>query len=154
MGDNLGKKFEAKFKEDFEKIPGSTIDRIYDVTNGYFGLRNICDFIGYVYPTIFYFECKSINGNTFPLSNLKQYNKLITKKGIKGVKAGVVLWFKDHDKILYIPIETFEKLIEDNKKSYNIKYLNEDEYKVIIIPTIKKRLFLSGDYSVLLNMED
>ena len=154
MGDNLGKKFEVKFKEDFEKIPGSTIDRIYDVTNGYFGLRNICDFIGYVYPTIFYFECKSINGNTFPLSNLKQYNKLITKKGIKGVKAGVVLWFKDHDKILYIPIETFEKLIEDNKKSYNIKYLNEDEYKVIIIPTIKKRLFLSGDYSVLLNMED
>lgn len=154
MGDNLGKKFEVKFKEDFEKIPGSTIDRIYDVTNGYFGLRNICDFIGYVYPTIFYFECKSINGNTFPLSNLKQYNKLITKKGIKGVKAGVVLWFKDHDKILYIPIETFEKLMEDNKKSYNIKYLNEDEYKVIIIPTIKKRLFLSGDYSVLLNMED
>lgn len=91
MGDNLGKKFEVKFKEDFEKIPGSTIDRIYDVTNGYFGLRNICDFIGYVYPTIFYFECKSINGNTFPLSNLKQYDKLITKKGIKGVKAGVVL---------------------------------------------------------------
>ncbi len=154
MGDNLGKKFEVKFKEDFEKIPGSTIDRIYDVTNGYFGLRNICDFIGYVYPTIFYFECKSINGNTFPLSNLKQYNKLITKKGIKGVKAGVVLWFKDHDKILYIPIETFEKLIKDNKKSYNIKYLNENEYKVIIIPTIKKRLFLSGDYTVLLNMED
>ena len=154
MSDNLGKKFEQRFKEDFGKIPGTSIDRIYDVTSGYFGLRNICDFIAYYYPYIFYMECKSINGNTFPLSNLKQYDKLLGKKDIKGVKAGVVLWFKDHDKILYIPIQTFEKLKQDDKKSFNIKYLETKEYKAIEIPTTKKKTFLVGDYTVLLNMED
>ncbi len=91
MADNLGKKFEVKFKEDFSKIPGSSIDRIYDVTNGFYGLRNICDYIGYIYPNIYYIECKSILGNTFPLANLKQYDKLIKKIGIKGVIVGVVL---------------------------------------------------------------
>lgn len=152
MSENLGKKFELRFKEDFSLIPGASIDRIYDVTNGYFGLRNICDFIGYVFPNIFYFECKSINGNTFPLINLKQYDKLIVKKNIKGVNAGVVLWFKDHDKIVYIPITTFEKLKNDDKKSFNIKYLQSKEYFCVEIPTVKKRTFLHADYSVLLNI--
>lgn len=154
MADNLGKKFEYKFKEDFEQIPNATIDRIYDTTNGFFGIRNICDFIGYKYPNIAYLECKSIKGNTFPLTNLKQYDKLILKKGIKGVICGVILWFRDHDKILFIPIDTFEKLKKDNKKSFNIKMLQDTYYKSIIIPTVKKRTFLTGDYTVLFNEEE
>lgn len=91
MSDNLGKKFEQVFKEDFSKIPGCSIDRIYDPGFGMRGVSNICDFIGYVYPTVYYLECKSIKGNTFPLTNLKQYNKLSKKVGIKGVRAGVIL---------------------------------------------------------------
>ena len=51
---NLGKQFELKFKEDFSKIPESTIDRIYDVTTGYKSISNVCDFICYKYPNIFY----------------------------------------------------------------------------------------------------
>ena len=35
MAVNRGKQFEKKFKEDFSKIPDSTIDRLYDTTNGY-----------------------------------------------------------------------------------------------------------------------
>lgn len=41
MADNVGKKFEQKLKEDFLKIPGATIDRIYDTTNGFIGIRNM-----------------------------------------------------------------------------------------------------------------
>ena len=55
---NLGKQFELKFKEDFLKIPESTIDRIYDVTTGYKSISNVCDFICYKYPNIFYIECQ------------------------------------------------------------------------------------------------
>ncbi|WP_300924673.1 hypothetical protein [uncultured Clostridium sp.] len=91
MPENLGKKFEQVFKKDFSKIPGSSIDRIYDPGFGMRGVSNICDFIAYIYPTIFYMECKSIKGNTFPLTNLKQYDKLNKKVGIKGVRAGVIL---------------------------------------------------------------
>lgn len=151
MANNLGKKFEAQFKNDFLKIPNSTIDRIYDPGFGMKGISNICDFIAYVYPNIYYFECKSKIGNTFPLDNLKQYDKLIQKKNIKGVIVGVILWFIEHDKILFIPIETFEKLKKDEKKSFNIKMVGDNNYPSIEIPSIKKRMFMESDYSVLLN---
>lgn len=153
MADNLGKKFEVKFKEDFSKIPGSSIDRIYDVTNGFYGLRNICDYIGYIYPNIYYIECKSILGNTFPLANLKQYDKLIKKIGIKGVIVGVVLWFRDHDKVIFVPIDTVTQIKNEGKKSIHVKMIGDPNYKIIDIPSIKKRTFLDSDYTVLLNME-
>ena len=92
MANNRGKQFEQKFFRDFKtSFPGGTIDRIYDTTNGYKTISNISDFIGYVYPNILYLECKSHQGNTFPLINLPQYEKLKSKVGIKGVRAGVIL---------------------------------------------------------------
>ena len=100
MANNRGKQFEQKFFRDFKtSFPGGTIDRIYDTTNGYKTISNISDFIGYVYPNILYLECKSHQGNTFPLINLTQYEKLKSKVGIKGVRAGVILWFIDHDRV-------------------------------------------------------
>ena len=61
MANNKGKAFEAKFKKDFlATVPNSTIDRLYDTTNGYKAISNISDFIGYSFPTIFYLECKII----------------------------------------------------------------------------------------------
>ena len=91
MANNLGKAFEARFKSDFSKIPNSSIDRIYDPGFGMRGISNICDFIGYVKPNIFYLECKSKKGNTFPLINLKQYEKLTVKQNIPGTVVGVIL---------------------------------------------------------------
>ena len=35
MGLSKGKMFEQQFKQDFLKIPGSTIDRLYDTMAGY-----------------------------------------------------------------------------------------------------------------------
>ena len=92
MAINRGKQFEAKFKSDFiNTVPNSTIDRLYDSTSGFKAVSNISDFIGYSYPSIMYLECKSHAGNTFPFSNLTQYDKLVRKIGIKGVRVGVVL---------------------------------------------------------------
>lgn len=149
---NLGKQFELKFKEDFSKIPESTIDRIYDVTTGYKSISNVCDFICYKYPNIFYIECKSHKGTSFPFVNLTQYSKLKDKVGIKGVRAGVILWLYEKDLVLYVPISTISQMMTDGKKSVGIRDL--DKYNIIKIPSIKKRVFMDSDYSVLLNMPD
>ena len=151
---NIGKQFEQKFKEDFLKIPNSTIDRLYDTMYGYKSISQVSDFIGYVFPNIFYLECKEHKGNTFPLSNLTQYQKLKEKVGIPGIRVGVIIWFSDHDKIFYVPISTITKMIENNKKSVNVKDLNNDEYAIYDIPAVKKRVFLNADYSILKNLKE
>lgn len=150
MALSLAKEFENKVKEDWQSIEGVSIDRLYDPEGGYFGISNISDFIAYRYPCIYYIEVKTIKGNTFPLTNLKQYDKLVRKKNIKGVNAGVILWFYEHDnKITYIPIEVFEQLKKDEKKSFNVKYIESQEYFNIPIPSIKKRTYYDSDYSIL-----
>lgn len=155
MAQNYGKLFEKKFKEDWEKAFGNhTIDRLYDSVSGYKFISNISDFIGYTYPNIFYLECKSHDGNTFPFQNLTQYDKLKDKVGLKGVRAGVVIWFKDHDKVLYVPISTITKMKEDNKKSVNVLKSIQEGYAIIEVPSVKKRVFMDSDYTVLLNLEE
>lgn len=154
MAINKGKAREAKFREDFKRsFPHGTIDRLYDPTSGYFAISNICDFLGYNYPLIFYLEIKSHKGNTFPLVNLTQYDKLKAKVGIKGVRTGVIIWFIDHDKVVYVPISTISKMKKDNKKSVNItKDLND--YDIIEIPGKKKRVFIECDYSCLSELDE
>ena len=152
MKQNLGKKFEEKFKNDWLKIPNSSIDRLYDTMNGYKTISQVSDFIGYVFPNIFYLECKSINGNTFPITNLTQYSKLVKKVGIKGVRVGVIIWYKEHERVIYVPISTLTEMIKDGKKSVNIKEI--DNYRIVEIPSKLKRTFLDSDYSVLLDLEE
>lgn len=155
MAVNRGKSFETKFAEDFKRsIPSSSLDRLYDQLSGYKTISNISDFIGYKKPNIFYLECKSHLGNTFPLVNLTQYDKLKGKVGIPGVRTGVVIWFIDHDIIIYVPISTITKMKEDGLKSVNITTIEKDGYKFYEIPSVKKRVFLEGDYSILLTTEE
>ena len=146
MANNYGKQFEKKFKEDFLKIPNVSIDRIYDVTNGYSHISNVSDFICYKYPNIFYAEVKSIKGNTFPLSNLTQYDKLITKKNIYGVIVGVIIWYYEKNKVIFCPIKNVEQIKESGAKSIHIEK-HKDLY--LNIPSIKKRVFMDSDYSVI-----
>lgn len=152
MSRDFGKKFETKFKEDFSKLPQSSVIRIYDTQGGMLGVRNICDFICYVYPNIFLIECKSIKGNTFPLSNLTQYDRLLPFCGIKGMRVGVVIWFYEHDKVVYVPIKTIETLKQTDNKSFNVKDIIN--YNVVEIPSIKRRVFMDSDYSILCNLEE
>lgn len=154
MSSNKGKAWEQKFRNDWVKTFSPCIDRLYDVMGGYHSLSNICDFIGFKKPNIFYLECKSHEGNTFPISCLSQYDKLINKVGIEGVRVGVILWMIDHDVVLYIPVSTFTKLIKDGKKSFNIKMLNDPAYPHIVVPSQKKRVFLECDYSILKDLKE
>ena len=152
MAANDGKKFEAKLKTDFLKIPGSTIDRLYDTTNGFKSISQVSDFIGYVYPFIFYLEAKSTQGNTFPFGRLTQWEKLSLKQNIKGVNAGAIIWFKDHDVVCYVPIEEFNRLRKLDYKSINVKMIDDDSFNVYKIPGVLKRTFIDNDYTVLLSI--
>lgn len=154
MSDNYGKNFEQKFKKDFLKtIKNSTIDRIYDTVNGFYGISNICDFIGYSYPNIFYCEIKTHKGASIPFENITQYKKLVDKIGIPGVRCGVVLWLYEKDMIMYIPISTIKQMKEDGKKSVGLKAIDEG-YNIKKIPSIKKKIFMDSDYSCLMNLVD
>lgn len=151
---NKGKQFEQKFKDDFLRtVPNCSLDRIYDVVAGYKAISNISDYIGYSYPNIMYLECKSHKGASLPLENITQYEKLKSKVGIPGVRAGVILWLYDKDLVCYIPIATITKLKEDGKKSVGLKAI-EEGYNIKIIPSIKKRVFMDSDYSILLTLCD
>ena len=154
MADNKGKKFEAKFRSDFSKLENSFLIRVPDQISGYKGSSdNLCDFIGYIYPNLYLLECKSHKGASLPFENLSQYDKLIDKVGIKGVRVGVILWLYEKDIVLYIPISTIKQIKEDGKKSVGLKAL-EEGYNIKVIPSTKKRTYMDSDYSLLLSLEE
>lgn len=154
MAVNRGKKFEDVIREAFEKVPGVSIDRLHDQTTKFKGTSaNICDFIVYREPYEYYFECKSVHGNTFPFRNLTdtQYKGLLEKSQIEGVFAGVIVWWIQHDKTLYIPIQVLQYLKEGNIKS--IRYDGRDyvDFRIIEITGKKKRVFYEYDMEKFLN---
>ena len=65
-----------------------------------------------------------------------------------------MLWFIDHDKVCYVPISTITQLKKDDKKSVNVKMLQDKSYNIIEIPSVKKRVFLDSDYSILADLKD
>lgn len=125
---NRGKDFEHEIEIAFRKYPNISIDRLHDQMSGFKGSTNICDFIVYWFPTLFYIECKSCYGNTLPFSNITetQWDGLLEKSKISGVVAGYIVWFIDHDKTVFIPAEYAKELKDDGAKSLNIKYLDLD----------------------------
>lgn len=155
MSYNKGKKFESRFQSDWERtVPKSTIDRIYDTQNYKKGVSNICDFFGFKKPCIYYLECKETKENTFNFAKLTQYNKLVEKIGIPGVRVGVVIWFSERDKVLYVPIKTIKKMKEDGLKSVNINNIFDSSYRYIDIPSKKLSKYMESDYKCLLDLRD
>ena len=153
MAVNYGKKFEEKFKQDWLKV-ADDLYRLPDQMNGYKTTsRNICDFIGYKYPNLYYLECKSVSkGNTFSIEKLTQYENMCKKVGIRGVRIGVVIWYIEKQRVIYVPISTITQMRKDGKKSVNLKEI--DNYDVIEIPSELRRTFLDSDYSVLFNLKE
>ena len=144
---NYGKDYEKRFARNFEDtFPKSFIYRLKDDVSHRKGSgKNPCDFICHVNGTLYMLEVKCHYGNTFPFSALGQYDTLITYLGLENTEIGVMIWFIDHDKELYVPIETITKMKENGEKSVNIRKLKD--YKVVHIQSTKMRVFLKSDYS-------
>ena len=125
---NRGKDFEGQVHDGFLQIPGVSIDRLPDPMAGYAGVKNICDFIVYKYPYQVYIECKSCYGNTMSIhsndpkkkyGNItnNQWEGLLDKSKIQGVRAGILVWFIDHDETYWIDIRLLQKHRDAGHKS-------------------------------------
>ena len=148
---NYAKKFEQIFKQDWKKsFPDGFVYRLNDQMSGYKTTSaNVCDFICYNYPNIYLMECKTHKGASIPFSDIPQYDRMLPFSNIKGVVSGIVLWLYEKDiGPIFIPINTITLLKEQGKKSVGIKAI-EDGYDIIILPSIKKRVFYETDYSIL-----
>lgn len=140
---NRGKDFENQIREGFESVPGVSVDRLIDPMAGYAGVRNICDFIVYKEPYINYIECKSCYGNTLPFTNItdNQWKGLLEKSQYPGINAGVIVWFIDHDKTVYVPIQTLQALKCNGYKSLNITH----DWEKYDSPLKGQYLYILGD---------
>ena len=154
MSKNRGKEFERKFLEDWTRcFENSFILRLYDPGFGMHGISNPCDFICFTHNRLYLIETKTIQGNTFPFSNLSQYDKLLSYSSIDGLVAGVIIWYTERDKVFFVPIQTIKKMKEDGLKSVNVKTAL-DSYYVLDIPSVKKRVFMNSDYTILTSVLD
>lgn len=148
---DYGKKFEERFRLDWSNsVDGSCIVRLYDTTSGYLSISTISDFVCYKYPNIFFIECKTHKGASIPFDAISQYSKLIKVSGINGVRAGVVLWLYEKDKVLYIPVRVIKEIKDAGEKSVGLRHL--EKYGITEIPSEKLRVFMKSDYSVLLSL--
>lgn len=164
MAVNKGKQWEDKFKKDFEKLltnkNGAKIGciiRLKDQVSKYKGTSsNPCDFICFILGLMFLVECKSVKkGKTFSISgkNFKQYEDLLNFKNITGVCPYVIIWFREFQKVIAVRINEIEKMKLDKKKSINLKMLGTQDYEIIEIPSVLRRVFLDCDYSILVSTE-
>lgn len=156
MALNKGKIWEKCVKESWESsFPNSFILRLPDQQNGYFGTsRNISDFIAFKSPYLFLIECKTINGNTLPFSNLKQYEKMLNYQNIPNVKLGFLVWWQDKNVTAWVPLDSVTLLKEENKKSIHVDYVIQKLYDIVQIPNIIKRVYPKCDLSVLMDGQE
>lgn len=140
MAVNRGKQFEKIFQSCMERVEGVSIDRIHDQTTHFKGSTNICDFVVYRKPYQYYFECKTTHERSWPLNNLtdRQFEGMLEKSDIRGVAAGVVLWFIDYDTTMYLPIQVIAELKQSGVKSVRHDFMHPER---LLLCGEKKRTF-------------
>lgn len=153
MSVNRGKDFENVIRAAFEKVDGVSIDRLHDNTAGFKGVAGICDFIVYKKPYQYYIECKSVHGNTFPLSNITagQWQGLLEKSKIEGVHAGILCWWVDKDVTAWLSIRFLNWWKSNAHKS--VRYDNQfiGYFDSFFIIGKKKRVFFEYDMNEFLD---
>ena len=160
MGKNRGKQFENVIRSAFEKADGVSIDRLHDQTTGFYGSTNIADIIVYRKPYEYYFELKSVHGNTLSIhsndpskkyGNItnKQWEGLLEKSQIPGVFAGVICWWVDKNVTRFIPIQALE-YARTKAGAKSIRY-DDTDYNYYEVFGKKKRVFFEYDVAGLLD---
>lgn len=153
---NRGKQWEKKFEEDWRRcFPDGVIIRIPDQMSGLKNSsKNLCDYICFDGVHLYLNECKTITGNTFPVTGFTQLNALQPYCNKRNIRAGVIIWYSTHKRVIYVPAEGFQKAVDDGLKSININKTAFDKYCIVEIPSITKRVFPTCDYTVLSSLGD
>lgn len=153
---DVGKKFENRFKQDYQRcFPNTLIYRLPDQQSGYAGgSANPCDFLCFTGNEVLMVECKAHKGSSIPFSAIRQYEKMLSYKGLEKTYPGVVVWFYEKDIVIWVSIEEMEKMIEDGEKSIGLRMIDEKKpykklYNITVIPSKKLRTFMESDYNYL-----
>lgn len=104
MAENLGKPWEG-IVEEWLELNGICYDRIHDQMSGNKGSTNVCDFDAYIYPHMYYIECKECASPTFNmLQNISQYQwlEMLKKDMFPGVRAGYVIWMSQANRAFWV----------------------------------------------------
>ena len=151
---NRGKQFEEQIKNSLSRVRDTAVVRLHDPQGGFAGVCNICDFIVFKSPHQYYLECKSCYGNTLSFSNITkhQWSGLLAVSNIYKVVAGVVVWFIDHDRTIFLPIQSLQQMREANLKSVNIRKIDEQCPHYINIPGTKRRILFDYDFTEFLGV--
>lgn len=149
--ESLGKKAEHKIQEWLDS-PGTgySFDRLYDQMNGFYGSKNICDFICYKYPNEYYIESKSTYEDRFDFSMISdnQLNGVSDKSEIKGVYGLLIVLFASHQRAFVFHMKDIREALSNQIKSLNIKKIQKWSipYKEMrTIPSRKTLLDYTGD---------
>ena len=139
----LGKEAEARIRTWLDR-PESGYDflRLFDQMNGFFGSKNICDFILYKHPNHYYLESKATWADRFDFAMLSdyQYNGMYEKSKIEGVTCYVVVLFATYKRAFLFDIKDIYELREHKKvKSLNIKKIEKWPLSYKEIKTIPSR---------------
>lgn len=147
---SLPKKFEKNIGDTFRSLPDVSVDRIPDQTMKYKDRKNVSDYIVFKFPHEYYVECKTVHGNRLPFSKISQFDDLLEKSVIAGVRAGVICWWVDKDITRWIPIKALSELREAGEVS--VRYdAPLDGSK--IIPGVKKKVYFDYDLSTFFEEE-
>ena len=152
--DNLGKEAEGKIWEWLDRPDdGYSFTRLYDQMTGYLETsKNICDFICYKYPNIYYIESKSTWSDNFSFSMISDHQRkgLLEKSKIKGCFGWVIVLFASYKRAFILDINDIDELEKTkNQHSLNIKKIAKWPIRYKEIQTIpnnrKKHLDYTGE---------
>lgn len=127
MSSELGKEWEGMVKEWLEQH-NICFDRIHDQMSGLKGSKNVCDFDAYIYPHMYYIECKECAGDRFDmLHNIdeNQWIKMLKKDREPGVRAGYVIWMSKTNRAFWVSPLKFDLYYSAGIKSLIIQDLEQ-----------------------------
>jgi penicillin-binding protein-related factor A (putative recombinase) len=145
---NYGKIFENNFKQSSIGLQNIIVERIPDQVSMKRNSKNVCDFLCYMYPNIFYIELKSTKGKTFAINRISQHQwqQMMIRQEVNGVKCGILLNFRpvnDFEQCWYISLSELNKIATKGKKSIKL-----DEIKQIGIELEGKLKKINYQYNL------
>lgn len=152
--DDLGKKAEDKITKWLDHPEnGYCFDRIKDQMTGFYGSKNICDFILFKAPNMYYIESKATWSDRFDFSMITkyQYQNLLKKSKIQNVYGVVIILFAAEQRAFVIDINEIQRLKNRGKESINIKKIRDWDIlysEIATVPSKKALLDYIGDMIV------
>lgn len=161
MGNTLGKKAEHKISEWLDRPElGYSFDRIPDQMTGQYGSKNICDFICFKSPYLWYIESKATENDRFDFTMISdfQYDSLMKKSKIENVFGCIIVLFATYKRAFLIDIREIDNLKSQGIKSLNIKKLSSWKcmyHEIETIPNNRKTLLdYTGELPILIERSE